>query len=162
MALEKKSTLQSIQEMFFGTSICREYLKLEKCIGSGFPLLPTPPRPQPEWLAEAGISHPVWSPGACSHQPSPWVQRMVNPTPIHLSPPPTAGWMVAKSSNIIWPSSGGMYEANRWQVTLSSCSDRKRKRVWSLCPCSKPHHPIFFLVHKAWTKRSFSDNVFFK
>lgn len=66
------------------------------------------------------------------------LRRMVNPTPIHLSSPPTARWMVAKSSNIIWPSTGGMYEANRWQVTLSSCSDRKRKRFWTLCPCTRP------------------------
>lgn len=53
-----------------------------------------------------------------------------------LSPPPTVHWIEwwqSKSSNIIWLSSEDTYEAKRWQVTFFSCSDRKRKRVWSLC-----------------------------
>lgn len=144
MALEKKSTLQSIQEMFSGTSICREYLKSEKCIGPGFPLLPTPPRPQPEWLAEAGISHPIWSPGACSPQPSPWGQPEA---PAEDGEPNSDSPL--SSTNCSLNGSSHQTSSDHPQEACVSQTDEKlhsppvltgrEKEFGALCPCSKPY-----------------------
>ena len=159
--------------MFSGTSICREYLKSEKCIGPGFPLLPTPPRPQPEWLAEAGISHPLWSPGACSPQPSPWGQPEApaeDGEPNSDSPLSSTNCSLNGSKVIrhhltilrrhVWVKRMKSYILLVfWQEEKKSLEPLPMfQALWTLTPTT----PYSSWFRKPWAKRSFRDNVFFK